>query len=220
MSRQSFGGAFPLWAQILSGGLAGACQVVASSPLEVMKVGLQTSNKTMTEVWDQVGGIPGLFRGAEACIFRDVVFTAICFPLYTYLLQQRQLPRQQQGPVAAAATTAEYNMDNSILRVDSKQSLLFVPSNATSDVAPSISLLDSYSEQSAVAKPLQQQSISTSSNPWAVLQTILKYEGPAVLFSGVSERCIGAVPRFGTTLAMHDVLEQIMQQAGWLSSSS
>ena len=77
-------GAFPIWGQIVSGGVAGACQVVASSPLEVLKVGLQTSDMTFEQVWEEVGGIKGLFRGAEACIFRDVLFTAICFPLYTY----------------------------------------------------------------------------------------------------------------------------------------
>lgn len=75
-------GGFPIWAQIISGGLAGACQVVASSPLEVLKVGLQTSDMEFEQVWKQVGGVKGLFRGAEACILRDVLFTAVCFPLY------------------------------------------------------------------------------------------------------------------------------------------
>lgn len=75
-------GIFPIWAQIVSGGVAGACQVVASSPLEVLKVGLQTSDMTFPQVWKQVGGFKGLFRGAEACILRDVLFTAVCFPLY------------------------------------------------------------------------------------------------------------------------------------------
>lgn len=81
-----FGG-FPIWAQIVSGGLAGACQVVASSPLEVLKVGLQTSDMEFDQVWTQVGGFKGLFRGAEACILRDVLFTALCFPLYAALIE-------------------------------------------------------------------------------------------------------------------------------------
>jgi solute carrier family 25 aspartate/glutamate transporter 12/13 len=80
-------GSFPLWGQIVSGGIAGACQVVASSPLEVMKVGLQTSDMSIQQVWEEVGGVKGLFRGAEACILRDVLFTAICFPLYAYWVQ-------------------------------------------------------------------------------------------------------------------------------------
>jgi hypothetical protein len=57
----------------------------------------------------------------------------------------------------------------------------------------------------------------TAPRPWTVLQQILEEEGPAVLFSGVSERCLGAIPRFGTTLAMHDFMEQALHQAGWLA---
>ena len=78
----SSGGCFPLWQQMLSGAVAGACQVVASSPLEVMKVGLQTSDQDIGQVWESIGGFKGLFKGAEACILRDVLFTAVCFPLY------------------------------------------------------------------------------------------------------------------------------------------
>ena len=48
---------------------------------------------------------------------------------------------------------------------------------------------------------------SVSTNPWVVFQSIINNEGPSVLFSGYKERCLGAIPRFGTTLAMHDVLE-------------
>jgi hypothetical protein len=37
---------------------------------------------TFREVWDEVGGVRGLFRGAGVCIARDVLWTAVCFPLY------------------------------------------------------------------------------------------------------------------------------------------
>ena len=80
-------GTFPLWCQIVSGGIAGACQVVATSPLEVLKVGMQTSNMSFNEVWNEINGFHGLFRGASACIIRDVIFTAVCFPLYTHFLE-------------------------------------------------------------------------------------------------------------------------------------
>ena len=47
-------GIFPIWGQIMSGAVAGACQVVASSPLEVLKVGLQTSDLTFPQVIQQL----------------------------------------------------------------------------------------------------------------------------------------------------------------------
>lgn len=78
-------GDFPLWGEVLAGSVAGACQVIASSPLEVIKVGLQTSEMTqVSEVFEEVGGFRGLYRGAQACILRDVLFTAVCFPLYQH----------------------------------------------------------------------------------------------------------------------------------------
>lgn len=85
-------GVFPLWGQILSGSVAGACQVVASSPLEVLKTGLQTSDKSLPEVWKDCGGVRGLFRGSVACMGRDIVFTAICFPLYKYCVEEISMP--------------------------------------------------------------------------------------------------------------------------------
>jgi len=85
-------GIFPLWGQVVSGSVAGACQVVASSPLEVLKVGLQTSDRNLATVWTEIGGIRGLFRGCGACMMRDIVFTAICFPFYHYLVQDLSWP--------------------------------------------------------------------------------------------------------------------------------
>lgn len=53
-------------------------------------------------------------------------------------------------------------------------------------------------------------------NPFVIADRIIKKEGFAVLFSGVHERVLGSIPRFGTTLAMHDVLEQSMVAHGWV----
>ena len=71
----------------------------------------------------------------------------------------------------------------------------------------------SLSEEPLFLQPDQQQ----QRNPFVVASRIVREEGVSVLFTGVSERCIGAIPRFGVTLALHDVLEQYMAQAGWLS---
>ncbi|KAG7372715.1 mitochondrial carrier protein [Nitzschia inconspicua] len=247
---------FPLWAQVCSGGISGFCQVVASSPLEVLKVGLQTSNMTFVEVWQQVGGVHGLFRGAEACIARDVIFTAICFPLYAHLvaegvptfvagaisgviasfaatppdfiktriLSQDQWSLQKQQPRMASlamATTANYEM----YARTSKPSLFdlnattFWDDELSSDIGNVMG--EYYTDQDFINVKVDntaKEERSPRPNPIHVLQHILEHEGPSVLFSGVTERCIGAIPRFGTTLAMHDFLEQFAQQAGWLSS--
>lgn len=65
----------------------------------------------------------------------------------------------------------------------------------------------------------QQQGVVISDNPWTVFCDIFEREGPAVLFSGVTERCVGGIPRFGTTMAVHDFLEHSLSHAGWLTHS-
>ena len=54
-------------------------------------------------------------------------------------------------------------------------------------------------------------------NPFRTAKTIVDKEGGGVLFSGVYERCTGAVPRFGITLGVHEWLEHYAAQVGLLS---
>jgi Mitochondrial carrier protein len=78
-------GYLPLMGEVFAGGFAGATQVVVTNPLEVVKVKLQTSQMTVQEVLREVRGLADLYQGAGACIVRDVVFSAVLFPLYAHL---------------------------------------------------------------------------------------------------------------------------------------
>jgi hypothetical protein len=104
-----------------------------------------------------------------------------------------------------ATTTVEYEWNG----IQTRPSLF--ASNSTE------AILESYSDQDFVSADPSTRIVGENPSPWQVLRTILKEEGPAVLFSGVSERCMGAIPRFGTTLAMHDFFEHALKQAGMLS---
>jgi len=245
-------GSFPLWGQVLSGAASGACQVVASSPLEVLKVGLQTSDLSFWQVWKTVGGFGGLFRGAEACILRDVLFTAVCFPLYASLVDSGMntfAAGAVSGVVSSFVATPPDVIKTRILSQDKlsqqkrqigtisqqqQQHMSYPTSPAgTSSSDPVASFASSaamYPSDStaAIATPIlataqQQQQKSSSStpndekNPFVIGKQIAEREGAAVLFSGVTERCVGAIPRFGTTMAVHDLLEDFVAHAGWLS---
>lgn len=87
----------PLSLECLSGGCAGACQVLVTNPLEITKIRLQVQGETARILKSQgrpvpkqqsfVGiaadlGLVGLYKGAAACILRDVPFSAIYFPAY------------------------------------------------------------------------------------------------------------------------------------------
>ncbi|KAF9245862.1 mitochondrial carrier domain-containing protein [Melanogaster broomeanus] len=80
--------------ELIAGGTAGGCQVVFTNPLEIVKIRLQVQGeaakiegavpKGAVHIVRQLG-IMGLYRGASACLLRDIPFSAIYFPVYSHL---------------------------------------------------------------------------------------------------------------------------------------
>ncbi|KAF8735609.1 hypothetical protein AX14_001796 [Amanita brunnescens Koide BX004] len=80
--------------ELVAGGMAGGCQVVFTNPLEIVKIRLQIQGeaaklegavpKGAIHIIRQLG-ILGLYRGASACLLRDIPFSAIYFPAYSHL---------------------------------------------------------------------------------------------------------------------------------------
>jgi len=234
-------GHLPLWGEILAGSIAGASQVVATSPLEVLKTGLQTSDMTIPELMKEIGGIKGLFRGVEACIVRDVIFTAVLFPVYTH--SQAIFPAfiagSLSGSIAAfIATPPDFvktrmlSQDSCVAQRKSSQQLYNSLQQVDASITPSIKV-----DNNGVASIIKgrrpggkKPSVSSSSgspitneydylndrNPFVVGYKIARKEGIQVLFSGVIERSVGSIPRFGVTLTMFDFLEVLAKSHGWL----
>ncbi|QHS76747.1 citrin [Saccharomyces paradoxus] len=88
-------GRLSLLPEIISGASAGACQVIFTNPLEIVKIRLQVqsdyvgeniqqANETATQIIKKLG-LKGLYNGVAACLMRDVPFSAIYFPTYAHL---------------------------------------------------------------------------------------------------------------------------------------
>ncbi|XP_050406141.1 electrogenic aspartate/glutamate antiporter SLC25A13, mitochondrial [Patella vulgata] len=83
-------GSIPVWAEMVSGGTAGACQVVFTNPLEIVKIRLQVAGEIASQ--GRVSAISvikdlgffGLYKGSKACFLRDIPFSAIYFPAYAH----------------------------------------------------------------------------------------------------------------------------------------
>lgn len=96
--------------EILAGGGAGASQVIFTNPLEIVKIRLQTqgelakANPTASKISAIAHvrelGFTGLYKGAGACLLRDIPFSAMYFPLYA---KMKEVLKEEDGSINATS---------------------------------------------------------------------------------------------------------------------
>jgi len=87
------GGEVDLPLEILAGMGAGASQVLFTNPLEIVKIRLQVQGEVSAQGLPRKSaitiikelGLVGLYKGASACLLRDIPFSGIYFPAYANL---------------------------------------------------------------------------------------------------------------------------------------
>lgn len=96
-------GKLPITRQMAAGGLAGLCQIVITTPMELLKIQMQDAGRLAAQAKEagktipktsatqialeliRTKGITGLYKGTGATMLRDVSFSVVYFPLFATL---------------------------------------------------------------------------------------------------------------------------------------
>ncbi|KAK8066446.1 hypothetical protein PG997_013193 [Apiospora hydei] len=190
-----------VWAEILAGGSAGACQVVFTNPLEIVKIRLQVQGEVVKEangagkrsaMWIVKNlGLAGLYKGASACLLRDVPFSAIYFPTYSHLKRDffGESPTKKLGVLQLLTAGAIAGMPAAYLTTPCD-----------------------------VIKTRLQVEARKGDTSYTGLRhaatTIMKEEGFQAFFKGGPARILRSSPQFGFTLAAYEVLQSVLPFPG------
>ncbi|KAI5461193.1 mitochondrial carrier domain-containing protein [Mariannaea sp. PMI_226] len=194
-------GNIPVWAEAVAGGSAGACQVVFTNPLEIVKIRLQIQGELAKQpgappkrsaMWIVRNlGLVGLYKGASACLLRDVPFSAIYFPTYNHLKKDMfgESPTKKLGVLQLLTAGAIAGMPAAYL-------------TTPCDVI-----------KTRLQVEARKGEVSYTGLRHCA-QTIWKEEGFSAFFKGGPARIFRSSPQFGFTLAAYEVLKNIVPMPG------
>ncbi|MCJ1291396.1 mitochondrial aspartate-glutamate transporter agc1 [Xylographa carneopallida] len=187
--------------EILAGGSAGACQVVFTNPLEIVKIRLQVQGEVAkttegvprrSAMWIVKNlGLVGLYKGASACLLRDVPFSAIYFPTYNHLKRDffGEGPNKKLGVVQLLTAGAIAGMPAAYLTTPCD-----------------------------VIKTRLQVEARKGDTKYTSLRhcarTVYAEEGFRAFFKGGPARILRSSPQFGFTLAAYEVLQKALPMPG------
>ena len=198
-------GAIPLSAEILAGGSAGMCQVIFTNPLEIVKIRLQVQGEAMkaasregeqftkrSAMWIVRNlGLQGLYKGAGACLLRDIPFSAIYFPTYSHLKKDffGESPTKKLGILQLLTAGAIAGMPAAYL-------------TTPCDVIKTRLQVETRKGDTAYTGLTD------------AARKVWREEGFKAFFKGGPARVIRSSPQFGFTLAGYEVLQTLLPMPG------
>ena len=190
--------------EVASGACAGACQLLVTNPLEITKIRMQLQGET-ARLFKENGihapkplsfsaeavdlGLSGLYKGAAACLLRDIPFGAIYFPVYAlckdYLVQQ--------NPSSSGSASA-----SNILLAGT---LAGIPASFLTTPADMIK-----TRLQVVPRPGE----AMYSGIGDCFKKVYKSEGPTAFFKGSLFRVCRIAPQFGISLLCYEKLSTLV----------
>ncbi|XP_063360224.1 calcium-binding mitochondrial carrier protein Aralar1 [Cydia amplana] len=183
-------GNLSLYAEIFAGACAGGSQVIFTNPLEIVKIRLQVAGEIAgaqkVRAWAVVKelGLFGLYKGARACLLRDMPFSAIYFPAYAHV----------------KAKFADENGYNHPLTLLAAGAIAGVP--AASLVTPADVIK---TRLQVVARTGQ----TTYTGVLDATRKIYAEEGFRAFWKGSVARVFRSSPQFGVTLVTYEILQRL-----------
>ncbi|KAK9900131.1 mitochondrial carrier [Cystobasidium minutum MCA 4210] len=187
-------GKIKLYWEVLAGAIAGASQVVFTNPLEIVKIRLQMQGEMAKVTGDAPRGavhiikqlgLLGLYKGASACLLRDVPFSAIYFTAYAHL--KKDLFREGENG----------------------KTLSFMQTLTAAGIAgmPAAYLTTPADVIKTRLQSEAKKGYTTYSGNIDAFTKILAEEGAGALFKGGIARVLRSSPQFGVTLVAYETLQ-------------
>ncbi|GAV26829.1 hypothetical protein PMKS-000285 [Pichia membranifaciens] len=204
--KNSLNGDITLPWEVLAGSTAGLCQVIVTNPLEVSKIRLQTQGELIRQSRDQGKlvspksaidvvrelGLRGLYRGAGACLLRDIPFSSIYFPTYANI--KKRLFGLDPGKPGKRSSLEAWELLSSGALAGMPAALLTTPCD--------------------VIKTRIQTKPKPGNEPYtgigSTFKRILVEEGPRAFFKGGVARICRSSPQFGFTLAAYELFQKTL----------
>lgn len=186
----------PLAYGALAGASAGLCQVIATNPMEIVKIQMQVAaTSTVSGEVTAAGivrqlGVRGLYKGTATTLLRDVPFSFLFFPSQAYFAQviHGWVYKNQQKPstlcVLAGSTVAGVLASAAVTPADVVKTRL---------------------QSSSQPTPAYRGMVDCAGRIW-------RAEGPRAFFKGTVPRCLTMAPLFGIALMMYDLQQKVL---GW-----
>merc|ERR1712038_1692004 len=179
----------PLIGEVIAGGCAGGSQVMFTNPIEVVKIRLQVAGEIASAAKPSAIaivkelGFRGLYKGATACLMRDIPFSAIYFPAYAHLKPKFADDNGYNSPLSLLLAGAVAGM-------------------------PAASLVTPADVIKTRLQVVAREGQTTYNGIGDAYRKIMAEEGFSAFWKGATARMCRSSPQFGVTLVVYELLQR------------